>query len=120
MGSQSVVDGDRGNEVARGPDVRRMMVSLMFPAALMPLVSTMSRVALPVIRDEFQISAELTSWVALAFALPFVVLMPVYGRLSDGIDKRGLMLAGIAIFGVGSTLTICASGLGGLMVGRAI
>jgi len=31
------------------------MFSLMFPSMLMPMISTMSRVALPIIRDEFQL-----------------------------------------------------------------
>ncbi|MGA1198629.1 MAG: MFS transporter [Candidatus Latescibacterota bacterium] len=99
---------------------RRILFSLMFPATLMPMVSTMSRVALPVIRDEFQISADMTSWVAVAFGVPFMILMPVYGRLSDGIDKRGLMLAGIGIFAVGTGLTVSAQDLIWLMLGRAI
>ena len=119
LGSQLVVDGG-GNAGVSKQNTRRILLSLMFPATLMPMVSTMSRVALPVIRDEFQISADMTSWVAVAFSLPFMILMPVYGRLSDGIDKRGLMLAGIGIFGVGTTLTVSGANLTVLMVGRAI
>ncbi|NJN82444.1 MAG: hypothetical protein HC802_09330, partial [Caldilineaceae bacterium] len=36
---------------------RRVLISLMFPSILMPLSSSMLRVALPLIRDDFQISA---------------------------------------------------------------
>ena len=115
-----MVEDGVGSEKRERQNTRRILVSLMFPATLMPLVSTMSRVALPVIRDEFQLSADMTSWVAVAFSLPFMILMPVYGRLSDGIDKRGLMLAGIGIFGVGTALTVLAPDLVWLMVGRAI
>lgn len=107
-------------EVDSRQNTRRILLSLMFPATLMPMVSTMSRVALPIIRDEFQISADMTSWVAVAFSVPFMILMPVYGRLSDGIDKRGLMLAGIGIFGAGTALTVWAPDLVWLMIGRAI
>jgi len=92
----------------------------MFPGVLMPLVSTMSRVALPVIRDEFQIRADLTAWVAAAFTLPFMVLMPVYGRLSDGVDRRRLILLGIGISAVGTYITVVATELPHLMLGRAI
>ncbi|HEX9925132.1 MAG TPA: hypothetical protein VGD99_20920, partial [Anaerolineae bacterium] len=64
---------------------RRILISLMFPAILMPLVSSMSNIALPIIRDDFQIQADMTAWVATVFTLPFMILMPVYGRLSDGV-----------------------------------
>lgn len=120
MVSQLVDDEGIESGPPSGQSSKRILMSLMFPAALMPMVSSMSRVALPVIRDEFQISADMTSWVAVVFGLPFMILMPVYGRLSDGIDKRGLMLAGVGIFGVGTALTVLASNLVWLMVGRAI
>jgi MFS family permease len=80
----------------------------------------MLRVALPLIRDTFQIQADMTAWVAAIFTLPLVILMPVYGRLSDGLGKRPLILAGVFIFGVGSIMTILSPSLGWLMAGRAI
>jgi len=91
----------------------------MFSAFLMPMVSSMSRVALPVIRDEFQLSADMTAWVSVAFALPFMIFMPIYGRLSDGLDRRRLILIGIAVFWIGASMMLTAVGLGWLMVGQA-
>jgi MFS family permease len=99
---------------------RRILISLMFPAILMPLVSSMSNIALPIIRDDFQIQADMTAWVATVFTLPFMILMPVYGRLSDGVGKRRLILAGVTIFSTGTAITLVAPGLAWLMVGRAI
>lgn len=98
----------------------RILISLMFPAMLMPLISSTIRVALPVIRTDFQMAADMTAWVDAIFTLPFMLLMPVYGRLSDGVGKRRLMLAGTVIFSIGTALTIVAPGLAGLMAGRAI
>ncbi len=92
----------------------------MLPAMLMPLASSMSRVALPIIRDEFVISADMTAWVATSFTLPFMILMPVYGRLSDGVGRRRLILAGITLFSIGTLVTIFATDLPWLMVGRCI
>ena len=99
---------------------RQILISLMFPSALMPLLSSMSRIALPIIRDDFQIQADMTAWVASVFTLPFMVLMPLYGRLSDGVGRRRLILAGIAIFTLGTAITIFAPSLAWLMAGRAI
>jgi MFS family permease len=92
----------------------------MFPAMLMPMVSTMSRVALPVIRDGFSLPADVTAWVDAAFSLPFMVLMTVYGRLSDGLDKRRLIMAGIVIYTAGTALVLSASSLTWLVLGRIV
>ena len=99
---------------------RRIVLSLVFPTMLMPFVNSLSRVALPVIRDHFQIQPDMTAWVATAFALPFVILTPVYGRLSDGLGKRGLILLGSLLYIIGTAITVFAPGLVWLMFGRAI
>lgn len=99
---------------------RRILIGLMIPNIVMPLASSMSRVALPIIRDDFRIPADTTAWVATAFTLPFMILMPVYGRLSDGVGRRRLLLAGIVIFAVGTTITVTATDLSWLMIGRMI
>jgi MFS family permease len=111
---------EKETEILPPQAAQRVLISLMFSSMLMPMVSGMSRVALPVIRDDFGIPADLTAWVLAAFMLPFVILMPVYGRLSDGVDRRLLILAGIVIFGIGSTMTFLAPSMSWLMAGRAI
>ena len=93
---------------------------LMIPSTIMPLSSSMSRVALPVLRDTFSMSADVVAWTSSAFTLPYMILMPVYGRLSDGVGRRRLILAGIAIFSAGSAMTLFATNLTWLMIGRAV
>ena len=75
----------------------------------------MSRVALPVLRDTFAMSADVVAWTAIAFTLPYMILAPVYGRLSDGVGRRRLILAGIAIFSAGSAMALFATNLTWLM-----
>jgi EmrB/QacA subfamily drug resistance transporter len=99
---------------------QRVLFSLLFPAMLMPLASSMADVALPTIRDQFAIRADMTAWVATAFTLPFMVFMPVYGRLSDGVGKRRLILGGLVLFALGTAITLAATDLAWLMIGRAI
>lgn len=98
----------------------RILHALMVPAMIMPVAGAMVRVALPIIRNDFQISADTTAWVAAAFTLPFMVLMPLYGRLSDVVGKRRLLLLGIVIVCVGTVMTIFSQGLGLLIAGRAV
>ena len=40
---------------------RSILLGLMLPAMLMPMLSTMSRVALPMVRDTFALTADLTA-----------------------------------------------------------
>lgn len=99
---------------------KRILISLIVAGVIQSLTGSMMRVALPIIRDTFQIEADKTAWVAAIFTLPFVILMPVYGRLSDGLGKRRLILAGVFIFITGIVIALISPSLGWLMTGRAI
>lgn len=99
---------------------KRILISLMVTGTIQSLTGSMTRVALPIIRDNFQIQADMTAWVAAIFTLPFVILMPVYGRLSDGLGKRRLILTGVFIYTIGILMTLLSPSLGWLMAGRAI
>lgn len=116
---EAIADDKSAPEIS-AQAAQRILIGLMIPNIIMPMASSMSRVALPIIRDDFQIPADTTAWIATAFTLPFMILMPVYGRLSDGVGRRRLLLAGIVIFAVGTTMTVTATGLAGLMIGRMV
>lgn len=122
VGGQRVKADAGGDETAHvSPALaRRILYSLMMPSIIMPVTSSMTNVALPIIRNDFQISADMTAWVAAVFTLPFMVLMPLYGRLSDVVGRRRLLLLGILIFTIGTAMTILSADLGWLMAGRAI
>ena len=100
--------------------IRRIVISLMFPSMLMPMVSSVTRVALPIIRDDFHIQADETAWISVAFSLPFMILMPLYSRLGDGLGKRRLILAGIFLFAIGTCTVLSAENLNRLVLGRVI
>jgi MFS family permease len=99
---------------------RQILLALVFPTMLMPFMNSVFRVALPVVRDHFALEADVTAWVVTAFLLPFVILSTVYGRLSDGLGQRTLVLIGSLLFFIGSLVTLLAPGLGWLLAGRAI
>ena len=48
----------------------------------------------------------MVAWVVTAFSLPYTILTPVYGRLSDGLGKRRLILVGSLLFVLGTTITV--------------
>lgn len=97
-----------------------MMIGLMAPFVMTILNQVMSAVALPIIRDYFVVEADVAAWMATVYSLPFMMLMPFYGRMGDGLGKRRLMLAGIVIFGLGTAITMTANVLWMFMLGRAV
>lgn len=87
---------------------------------MMGIYTAMFSVAVPTIRDEFMIQADMAAWVVAVYSLPFMMFMPLHGRLGDAYGKRRVLLAGTAIFMLGTLIAGLANNLGWLMAGRAI
>ena len=98
----------------------QLLYALMITAIILPLSEWMLSVSLPIIRDDFGIAADSAAWIATAFTLPFMMLMPVYGRISDSLSRRRLLILGICIFTIGSLLATFSTSLTSLMVARVI
>ena len=88
---------------------QQLLYGLMVPAVLLPLTGWMLSVSLPVIRDDFGITADVASWIVTSFSLPFIIFLPIYGKLSDQVGKRRLLLIGIVLF-LGGSLQVISSG----------
>ena len=56
----------------------------------------------------------------MGYSLPFMALMPLYGRLGDGLGKRRLILIGTLLFLLGSALVVTATSFPIYIIGRAI
>ena len=56
----------------------------------------------------------------MIYNLPFMTLMPLYGRWGDGLGKRRLLLAGMVIFLAGTLIVMSAPNLAWFMTGRVI
>ncbi len=97
-----------------------IVVALMFPSALMPMASSVVRVASPLFRDAFLLSAESLAWLSMSFTIPFMVLMPVYCSLSQMVGRRRLILAGTAVFVAGVIISMSAPRFAVLMLGQGI
>jgi EmrB/QacA subfamily drug resistance transporter len=87
---------------------------------MMVINMSMFGVALPTIRDTFGIQADETSWLVIAYILPNVISLPLYGRLGDGLGKRRLFLIGILVFLAGTVISLLAIEIPLLILGRAI
>ncbi|MSP40094.1 MAG: MFS transporter [Deltaproteobacteria bacterium] len=63
---------------------------------------------------------ELYGWVFSIYMLTSALTTPIFGKLADLFSKRRLMLIGIAIFLIGSTLCGAAQSMEAMIVFRAI
>jgi EmrB/QacA subfamily drug resistance transporter len=107
-------------ESASDWDLRGLLIGLMVPTAMTVLNLTMFGVALPAIRDSFRIEADTVAWLVTAYTLPFVMFMPLYGRMGDGFGKRRLFSVGIVIFFAGTLFCLLAENLTFLILGRVL
>ena len=63
---------------------------------------------------------ELYSWVFSIYMLTSALTTPIFGKLADLFSRRRLMLVGIAIFVIGSTLCGAAQSMEALVLFRAV
>lgn len=105
---------------SRNANSTRLLIGLMVPMGMTVLNLSMFGVALPQIRDTFNAPADLVAWLVAAYTLPFMMFMPFYGRMADGLGKRRLFIVGIVIFFVGTAICMVAPTLEVMMMGRVI
>ena len=98
----------------------QILLGLMAPSLMVGIDHHVFAVALPTVRAYFQLDPDMAAWASMIYTLPFMTLMPLYGRLGDGLGKRRLLLAGMVVFLAGSLLVFVAPSLTWFMAGRVI
>jgi MFS family permease len=99
---------------------RAILTGLMTPLVMIVLQGAMIGVALPGIRQGFDAQVDLMAWVVTGFSLSYMLLMPLYGSLGDGLGMRTLLLLGIVVFLLGVGISLLASNLPLMILGRVI
>ena len=94
------------------------MLSVMASLFLVALDQTIIATALGRIVEEFNSFSSL-SWIVTAYLLTTTITVPIAGKLSDLFGRRTLLLAGVAIFGVGSLMSGLAGSVDQLVLWRA-
>lgn len=62
----------------------------------------------------------LYAWVFTAYSLATTLAIPIFGRLSDIYSRRNILLIGIVLFAVGSTLMGLVGNMGQLIALRTV
>src|SRR5689334_19595540 len=86
------------------PDSRRWLALVVLCVGMLMIVLdvTVVNVALPSIQNDLGFSQSSLAWVVNAYLISFGGLLLLAGRLGDLISRRGVFLAGLAIFTVAS------------------
>lgn len=99
----------------RGPILGSVMLSI----ALVAIDTTILATAVPAIVDDLGGFTRFP-WLFSAYLLAQAVTTPIYGKLSDRVGRKPLMLAGIAMFVLGSVLCASAWSMTVLIAARAV
>ena len=98
---------------------RRLFFAVMLPMFLAAVDQTLLATATPVISRELGGLRE-TSWLAVAYLLASVVMVPMYGRLGDRFGRRKVLGIAIGVFALGSLACGAAPTLGALIAARVL
>ncbi|MGD8373675.1 MAG: MDR family MFS transporter [Candidatus Woesebacteria bacterium] len=96
-----------------------IMIAVMSSLFLAALDQTIVGTALPKILTEFNALKDL-SWVITAYMLTSTIAVPVAGKLSDLFGRRRMLMAGVAIFVLGSMLCGASQNILQLILFRAL
>lgn len=98
---------------------RRLFFAVMLPMFLAAVDQTLLATATPVISRELGGLRD-TSWLATAYLLASVVMVPVYGRLGDRHGRRRVLGVAIVVFAAGSLACGLATSLLALVAARVL
>jgi EmrB/QacA subfamily drug resistance transporter len=94
------------------------LVVLCVGMLMIALDATVVNVALPVIQRDLRLSQSGLAWVVNAYLVSFGGLLLLAGRLGDLLSRRGVFLAGLAVFTSASLLCGFAAGEAMLVLAR--
>src|ERR1700681_4543398 len=95
-----------------------ILVSLLLAAFAINLDTTIVNVALPTLVRELHATTSQLQWVVDAYNLVFAALLLACGSLSDRVGRKGVLLAGLGLFGVASAAGGLTTTPGQLIVAR--
>ena len=95
-----------------------VLISLLLAAFAINLDTTIVNVALPTLVRELHATNSQLQWIVDAYNLVFAALLLAAGSLSDRLGRKGMLLAGLGVFGLASVLGGLADTSGQLIAAR--
>ncbi len=98
----------------------RILAVLCLSLLIVGIDGTIVNVALPSFVRELGASTSQLQWISDAYTLAFASLLLTAGSLGDRFGRRGSLLVGLAVFGLGSLASAMAGSANELIVTRAV
>jgi EmrB/QacA subfamily drug resistance transporter len=102
------------------PNKPLILVSLLLAAFMINLDTTIVNVALPTLVRELDASTIQLEWIVDAYNLMFAAFVLADGNLGDRVGRKGVLLAGLAVFGAASFAGGLGNSPGELIAARAV
>ena len=93
---------------------------VLIGATMSALDISIVNIALPTIKDEFDVRLSVVEWVSIAYMIVLAISLPIVGRLADIYGRSLLYNIGFGIFVVGSALCGLAPDAVFLIIARAL
>src|SRR5712691_6474211 len=97
-----------------------VLVALLMASFVINLDTTLVNVALPTLTRELGATTAQLQWVVDAYNLVFAALLLTSGSLSDRFGRKGMLMAGLLVFGLASFAGGYATSPAGLIAARAV
>ncbi len=102
------------------PRRRRILLVLCLSLLIVVIDNTILNTALPTLARVLHAGTSSLQWITDAYTLCFAALLIPAGALGDRFGRRRSLVAGLAVFALGSTLAAFASGTGPLIGARVV
>lgn len=112
------VETTHASVVATSIREKGIILTLLIATFVVILNETIMGVALPRLKDEFQVEASTVQWLTTAYLLVMAVLIPTTGFLIQRFSTRTLFLTAMGLFTMGTVAAAAAPGFEVLLVGR--
>lgn len=106
--------------MTRAPSKPLVLAALLAASFVINLDTTLVNVALPTLTRELGTSTAQLQWVVDAYNLVFAALLLTSGSLSDRFGRKGMLMAGLLVFGVASFVGGYADTPAELIAARAV
>src|SRR5215467_3908353 len=97
-----------------------ILATLCLAALIINLDTTIVNVALPALVRQISATTTDLQWVVDAYNLVFAALILAAGSLADRLGRKGMLLAGLGVFGAASLAGAFATSTGPLIAARAV